>query len=185
MDHYPQYTRSSSLEDHLLRDIKGLETRLDKFMEGTNQRLDQLVDLTKHMAAIHERQEHHSDGITRLGNDIRSMNDQMQRIADQARADNKERFGQIEDRITKVEDRFGNKLSGTEKDLENLKETYKADKQSVTHVLGFIKIIFPVIFTVVQGVSAKFLVALQSEISNHGKRITEVERQLESVSTRK
>jgi hypothetical protein len=46
--------------------VEKIESRLEKFIEENTKRLDTLIEITRHMSAINERQLRHSDDISEI-----------------------------------------------------------------------------------------------------------------------
>jgi tetrahydromethanopterin S-methyltransferase subunit G len=70
--------------EYLVSRVEMLESRLEKYIEENTRRLDTLIEITRHMSAINERQIRHSDDVAeikaRLAHIEVNINQSMQRV---------------------------------------------------------------------------------------------------------
>jgi hypothetical protein len=59
-------TNSNDQISFVIERVERLENHLEKFIEENTKRLDTLIEITRHMSAINERQLRHSDDIQEL-----------------------------------------------------------------------------------------------------------------------
>ena len=161
------------------------EEKFEKYIDITNEKLDVLIELTRQMAVVQERQQHTFENIVRLEKTIgdtklytKSEIDSLDKKISLVFMDKKD---ESQKHLKKIEDQFAShdeKLKSFHSDYSELKEDYKGNKQFLRGAVW----ICGVIFVVVQGLGFKYISAINYESEQNKARFEQLNEKLSKLN---
>ena len=123
------------LDDSITKVVTQLENQLEGHVRATNDKLDILIELTRQMAAMHERQQRHSDDINRIEKNMQDDRNRATTLYDKidiklmtAEVDRKASLDRL---FTKLEE--NGKMQSVECDIQQKKLDIQLKELSTAH----------------------------------------------------
>jgi chromosome segregation ATPase len=129
--------------EFLAERIEKIESRLEKYIEENTKRLDTLIEITRHMSAINERQTRHSDDISEVKARISTLE------------------STINSSLNRAHQRIDEVKSGCDDKFFNLDQDYKSWKNRAQGFFAAVTIIFGLI----QFIGYSYITATETKIN--------------------
>lgn len=179
----------------LTQQIQSFDNRLESYNKTTTTKLDMLLDLTRQMAMLSERQQHQHETILRIetkqSNDIHRLDERITRT-ESDKDTSIERVHKrldeiqigIQDKITVLFDKLDKRISDSIESTNRLDDDYKADKNYVRGAMGTSKLVqwaFGIIFALSQVIVFRYTNDLQNANNVRDAKIVEVEKTVQQI----
>lgn len=154
--------------------LESLDSRFETYVRQTTDKLDILIDLTRQMAAMQERQQRHTDDIIRLEQKLTTIetdrSQSVSRVYD--RIENVKR--DVEANVDRSFESIDTKLGKVSDQIKLLDTDYQAKQNFMKGAMR----VLAIVFVMAQGIAVKYISDLNEASTIREQQIQKVERQV-------